>query len=207
MQARCSLAGNLYNDFHLLLFGGSWDRETGLSRLSPWTASCAPPPLPRVPRVLPLHSTFATGIAKGVSRGISQKRNRSRQGGGASGGRLRLAPPRSRPRSPSRFLYLGGGIAPPPFHSPSRWPLLVPSVESGGLRESLETTRCLADPRPLTSNSLTLATLPLLLPPFQDAIQVRDATCPRDSDGGVSSSLRESDFFGCRYFFVFLDSI
>lgn len=39
MQARCSLAGNLYNDFHLLLFGGSWDRETGLSRLSPWTAS------------------------------------------------------------------------------------------------------------------------------------------------------------------------
>lgn len=207
MQARCSLAGNLYNDFHLLLFGGSWDRETGLSRLSPWTASCAPPPLPRVPRVLPLHSTFATGIAKGVSRGISQKRNRSRQGGGASGGRLRLAPPRSRPRSPSRFLYLGGGIAPPPFHSPSRWPLLVPSVESGGLRESLETTWCLADPRPLTSNSLTLATLPLLLPPFQDAIQVRDATCPRDSDGGVSSSLRESDFFGCRYFFVFLDSI
>lgn len=58
------------------------------------------------------------------------------------------------------------GVAspPPPFHSPSRWPLLVPSVESGGLRESLETTRCLADPRPLTSNSLTRATLPLLLP-------------------------------------------
>lgn len=164
MQARCKLDARwpgTSTTISTYFFSG----EVGIERQGCLASLLGQPPsLPRVPRVLPLHSTFATGIAKGVSRGISQKRNRSRQGGGASGGRLRLAPPRSRPRSPSRFLYLGGGIAPPPFHSPPRWPLLVPSVESGGLRESLETTRCLADPRPLTSNSLTRATLPLLLP-------------------------------------------
>lgn len=142
LQARRSLAGNLYNDFHLLLFGGSWDRDRGLSRLSPWTGSCAPPP--RAPRVLPLHSTFATGIARGYPE-VSQNRNRSRQGGGASGG---LALPLSRGwhRPPLCTLRLGGPC----------------SRRQSSPEDSANRSRR-PDASPTNpSDSLTLATLPLL---------------------------------------------
>lgn len=132
LQARRSLAGNLYNDFHLLLFGGSWDRDRGLSRLSPWTGSCAPPP--RVPRVLPLHSTFATGIQR-YRRTETEAVKAAARPAAAS-----VSLHRARDLVLPRASSISGVASPPPLHSPSRWPLLAPSVESGGLRESLETT-------------------------------------------------------------------
>lgn len=80
-----------------------------------------------------------------------------------------------------RASSISGVASPPPLHSPSRWPLLAPSVESGGLRESLETTWCLADqPLRFVDSRYSPAA-------FKHAVQVCDTICPKDSDGGVGS--------------------
>lgn len=137
---RCSLAGNLYNDFHLLLFGGEVGIEIGLSRLSlgqapassssSSCASCSP---------------FAFHLRHGYREGGQRYRRTETEAVKAA----------ARPAAASVSLHhardlvlprassISGVASPPspsPSHSPSRWPLLVPSVESGGLRESLETT-------------------------------------------------------------------
>lgn len=116
--------------FPLTSFRGSSDREIGLSRLS-LGLSCASFPL-----CIPLTSE----VSRGGPTEVSRNRNRSVKAAArpaAASVSLRHARDLVLPRASS----VSGVVSPPsPFHSPSRWPLLVPSVESGGLRESLETT-------------------------------------------------------------------
>lgn len=125
---------SLYNDFHLLLFGEVRDREIGLSLVPPLASR-----VPRFPFAFHLPPPLG-GIARGADRrGIAEQKQK-RQGGGASGGRLRLARDPVLPRA-SSVSGVVSPPSPPPFHSPSRWPLLVPvSRVRRTPRIALETT-------------------------------------------------------------------
>lgn len=154
LQARRSLAGNLYNDFHLLLFGGSWDRDRGLSlsldRLLRSSSSCA--------SCSPFAFHLRHGYREGVSRGIAeQKQKPSRRR------RVRRPPP-----SRSTELATSFSLALPLSRGWHRPPLCT--LRLGGpcsRRQSSPEDSANRSRRPDASptnpsDSLTLATLPLL---------------------------------------------
>lgn len=135
LQARRSLAGNL--TISTYFFSG----EVGIE-----TEGCLASLLGQAPALLLLVClVFSLCIPPSprVSRGGIQRYRRTETEAVKAAARPAAASVslhRARDLVLPRASSISGVASPPPLHSPSRWPLLAPSVESGGLRESLETT-------------------------------------------------------------------